>query len=407
MAAAPDGIPSSSSTVYIGHQPILDRGGKLYAYELLFRSADVHGAGYMDGEVATSRVIYDALMEVGLDDIVGNQLAFINFPRDLIVSGVADLLPPSRVVIELLEDAEVDGELVASVRSLVEKGYKIALDDFVYSPSWDPLLELASIVKLDVAACSAAKVRQVKTSLERFGVEFLAEKVETQAEHAAFAAMGFAYYQGFYYARPATLKRERVPDNHMALLQLISRLQTADIEIGEVAHLVAQTVSLSHQLLRYINSALSGLRRKVNSIQEAVVYLGLKRLKDLASVMALSGMNGKSDELVATGLTRARTCELLAERAGLQCTEAFFLVGLFSILEALLDLPLEQVLGQLPVSDEVVAALLEHEGILGEALRASLLCERAQWSCLRFGHLEPTAIYAAHLEAMRLGHGPI
>ena len=385
---------------YIGRQAILDRKGKIYAYELLFRDPDMRGPIGISGDVATSRVLHEALMEVGLDAVVGDKLAFINFPRELLIGGIADLMPPERVVVEILENIEIDAGLVASVGQLVEAGFVIALDDFVYSPAWDPLLELAAIVKLDVSAHSPEEIRALKRDLERFDVKFLAEKVETHEEHACFSEMGFSYFQGFYYARPQVLTQERLADNHVALLQLVARLQTPNIDIDEVADLVSQAVSLSYKLLRFINSAYTGLPRKVDSIREAVVYLGLKRLKDLASVMALSGISQKSDALVMNGITRARTCTLLGARAGLRQTEAFYLVGLFSILEALLDRRIEEILGQLPVSEEIVAALVAREGALGEALQASIACERCEWEQLGFRGLSRDEIYAAYREAM-------
>jgi EAL and modified HD-GYP domain-containing signal transduction protein len=390
-----------SPAAFVGRQRIFDNSNRLFAYELLFRSGEKASADHLDDQVATSLVIYNALMEIGLDDLVGNSLAFVNFSRETLLSDIADLLPPSRVVIEILEDTEIDDELNARAKDLVDQGYAIALDDFIYSPEWDPLLRLAKIVKIDVACHTIDEIQLLIDTIRPFDVELLAEKVETHEEHEALKKMGFRYFQGYYYAKPSTVKTDHLPDNHLAVLQLVARLQDSDVETTEAADLLSQTVSLNYQLLRYVNSAATGLRSPVSSVKEAVVYLGLRKVKQLASLVALSGLSTKPVELIYTGLTRAMTCELLASRLARPDQSQFFLVGLFSILEALLDCPIETAIRKLPLTEELVGALVNNEGILAEALRSSIACETGDWEKTSFRDLDARSVYSAHVEAIR------
>ena len=393
-------IDAKKSTVFVGRQPIFNASMQVYGYELLFRSSQVNEAGLLDGNTASAQVINNALLEIGLDDLVGNSLAFINFPHDLLTNGIADVLPPERVVIEILEDVKVDNELIKGVSALVERGFKIALDDFVYGPEWDPLLELASIVKLDVMGRSIDEIRETVWIIQRHNLQLLAEKVESREEYRALQKLGFEYFQGYFFAKPELINRNKLPDNHIALLQLLSRLQDPNIEIKEVETLVSQTVSLNYKLFRYINSAFYGLPRKFDSIQQTVIYFGLRKLRELACLIAMTDLSNKSSELILTGLTRAKMCELLSSSAGYRDKESYFVVGLFSILEALLDLPIDRALEKLPLTEDVVQALSKHEGLLGEALECTLACEECHLTGVHFGNLETEIIYQAYIEAM-------
>jgi EAL and modified HD-GYP domain-containing signal transduction protein len=391
--------PQVVAHVAVGRQPIFDARMKLVGYELLFRPAGAPPTGPFDGSRATAQVLYSTL-EIGADDLLGDARAFINFPRELLLSGVAEILPPSRLVIEILETERIDRELIECVDALVARGYTIALDDFVMCDQAQPLLRHAPIVKLDVLGKSVQQVAAEFEALRPFGVQTVAEKVESQAEYDQFVEIGFTHFQGYFFARPRTVTRQKLPDNHVALLQLLAVLQSPNISIREVEHLVSKTVALNYKLFRYINSAFFGLARRVDSIQRAIVYFGLERVKQLATLIALTGIEDKPSELVLTGLTRARMCELLARASALPDPEAFFVVGLFSILDALLDMPLTEILGRLPLGDDAIAALLAREGQKGEALACSVACEQCRWTEVRFAELCAADIHGVHREAM-------
>lgn len=388
------------SKAFVGRQPIFDKDLKVYAYELLFRSGNVSEAGQLDGNKATSQVIYNTLIEIGLDELVGNNLAFINFPYDLLTNDITQLLPPDRVVIEVLEDVNVDKGLIDGLSNLRSKGFKIALDDFVFETQWIPVIKQASIIKIDVMALSVEEIKEHVELLKSYDVKLLAEKVETQDEYNCFREMGFDYFQGYFFSKPSVISKDVMPDNHIALLQLLARLQDPDIDIAEIETLVSQTVSLNFKLFRYINSAFFGLPRKFDSIRQVIVYFGLQKLKDLACLIAITGISDKPSELIVVGLTRAKMCELLAKLSGNPEPASFFIVGLFSILEALLDNPLLKIVNTLPLNEEIISALLNKEGELGEALCCSIACEQCEVDEIRFVDLETSSIYDAYQEAI-------
>lgn len=400
MQSASEQRSDENIQVFVGRQPILDRELNTYAYELLFRPGLGNEAGFLDGEKATAQVIYNTLMEIGLDDLVGTSLAFINFTRDFLIGDIAHLLPPDRVVLEVLENVEIDVKLIKGVSSLAAAGFTIALDDFEYTPKWEPLIELAAVIKFDVQAIGAEKIQEQLQFLQKHNVQLLAEKVETQEEFEHFRELGFDYFQGYFFAKPKVISSNKLPDNHLALLNLMSRLQDTEIEIEEIELLVSQNVSLSYKLLRYINSAFFSLPKKINSVRQVVIYFGLQRLKNWASLMALTGIDGKPSELLQTGLVRARMCELLAVEGRLSGSDSYFMLGLFSILDALMDSTMEAILGKLPIAKELADALLNREGELGAVLSCCLACEQNNWSEMNLVGIKSEAINKIYMEAI-------
>jgi EAL and modified HD-GYP domain-containing signal transduction protein len=388
------------ATAFIGRQPIFDRAQGISGYELLFRSSEENAAAIVDGSRATMQVIYNSLIEIGLDALVGNGRAFINVPRALLNNGITELLPPGRIAIEILESETADDELVECVRRLTGLGYIVALDDFSWHDSWRPLLPHVSIIKLDVRGKSLDQIRRELEQLQPYAVEMLAEKVETQEEFNSFLHLPFRYFQGYFFAKPSVIRKEKIPENQLGLLQLLARLQDPDIGVREVQDLISRTVALNYKLFRYINSAFFGVAKKIDSLQRAVVYFGLKRVKQLASLIVMTDVEDKPPELILTALTRAKMCELLARTARQPAPDTFFVVGLFSVLDALLDMPMAKVIEQMPLVPEVSEALLDGSGVLGAALSCAVACDECRWEDIRFAGLPEPAIHKLHCEAM-------
>ena len=238
--------------IYIGRQPIYDRKLDVYAYELLFRAASDNSANFTDGDKATSDVIVNTFLEIGLDNIVGNRLAFINLTRAFFVGEHTISLPRDRVVLELLEDIEADEEVINSVKRLSEQGYSIALDDFIYHESLQPLVQLADIVKIDIMAMSRDEIREHVQALRQHPLRLLAEKVETQEEHDYCMELGFDYFQGYFFAQPKVIRGQRLPNNRLAILKLLSRLQDPEITSKqlEAADCPGCSLQLPHTALR-------------------------------------------------------------------------------------------------------------------------------------------------------------
>lgn len=387
--------------IFIGRQPIFDRDLQVYAYELLFRSGTENRAGEFDGDQATSQVIVNAFIEIGLDQIVGDQPAFINLTRSFVTSSAPLPFPKDRVVLEVLEDIHPDAEVVAGARALAAQGYTLALDDFVFNENLRPLIELAHIVKIDLMSLSRAELDEHVRMLRGYPVKLLAEKIETQEEFEHCKALGFDYFQGYFLSRPNVVQSQQLPPNRLAVLQLLSKLQNPDVDAGEIEGLISHDIALSYKLLRYINSAFFALPRKIDSIRQAVVYLGTQSIKTWVTLLVVAGLGNKPAELVIQAMQRAKMCELLAQTAKRPHTEAYFTVGLFSLLEALMDTPLPKILESLPFTEDIRAALLKQEGPYGEALTCVIAYEKGDFNRAWFDRLAPSQMTDAYLASAR------
>ncbi len=371
----------------VGRQPILDRDQQVYGHELLYRSSDGGGPMGVDGDTATSTVVLSSFLDLGLEHVVGRGRAFINVTRAFLLAEEAPPFPPGRVVMEVLEHEAVDTPLIDAVTARAAEGYEFALDDFVWDRCWEPLLPLVGVVKVEIPALDERQTADHVERLRRYDVKLLAEKVETEPEYLRLHALGFDLFQGYFFARPELVSGQRMADNRVATLRLLSVLQRAEIDLGEVDRLVSQDVGLSYKLLRYINSAFFALPQPVESIRRAVVFLGLATLKRIVMLAAIAGGGGGPSELIRVALVRARMCELLCERRGGLDTDSGFTIGLFSMLEAMIGAPLPEILDKLPLADDISAALLAHQGPFGTMLAATLAYERCDWDDIAAGPL--------------------
>ena len=370
---------------HVARQPILDRKLRLYAYELLFRpSATARSAGTLDPNLMASRVILGALGDIGLEGLVGEHLAFVNMTRDLLVSAAHEVLPPSATVIELLENVPADPEVLEAVRDLKRRGYKIALDDFIFHPSLEPLVQLADIVKLDVLDVDPAEVERAVVQLRNYDVQLLAERVETHEVFARCRDLGFEYFQGYFFARPQIVAGRTMPSGQITALELLRLLNDVATEFDELEAVVSRDVSLSYRLLRHLNSPAVGLRRRVTSIRESLVLLGERNVRKWATLVVFGSVGGgKPSALLKSAQVRARMCEQLAQATGEAVPAATaFTAGLFSLLDALLDRPMEAAIQPLGLDGELRAALVEGSGPLGDLLAVALAWERGDWEQL-------------------------
>ena len=393
-------VASARHACFVGRQPIYDRRLEVIAYEVLFRRGAVAQADVLDGDHATAQVLLNTFLEIGLDAVVGQQRAFINCTRGMLLQDMVQVFPPERVGIEVLEDIVVDSDLLVAVRGLATQGYLIALDDFHYQDALRPLLELADVVKLDICALDRPRLDEHVTLLRAYDVKLLAEKVETHDDFQYCKDLGFDYFQGYFFCRPDLITGRRTPLNRLALLQLLAELQRPEVEFRTLEALCSRDAALSYKLLRIINSAFYGLPRKVESIRHALHLLGLKTLTTWASLLLLARIDTKPHELLRTAMVRAKMCEQLGQAMGQDGSETFFLVGLFSVLDALLDHPLPEVLAALPLADAISQALLHHEGVLGATLRCVLAYERGTWEEVHDLGLAPEVLMHAYLAAI-------
>jgi len=386
--------------LYLARQPIYDQKLDVYAYELLYRAADEDSAPEGIGDQATYAVLMNALTEIGLDELIGSSYAFVNLTRGFIVGENPLPFSGDRIVLEVLEDIAADDEVVAGIRDLIEQGYMIALDDFVYDDSLVEMIKMCDLIKIDVLAMERDVIREHVDILSKFNVKLLAEKVENQEMFEFCKSLGFDYFQGYFFCKPKVLKRQKMPANQLAVMQLLAKLQDPDITIEQLGDLISHDVSISYRLLRYVNSAIFSLPKKVESIHHAVIVLGLKAVKQLTMVMSLSNVDDKPHELLVTALLRAKMCELLAEVQGNRNKDSFFIVGLFSVLDALLDMPMDELLASLSMADEINSALLSREGAAGKVLEGVIAYEHGQWDHPAIEAFDSEQLSNAYFEAV-------
>ena len=326
--------PAFLQDIFVGRQPIYTRRLELYAYELLYRGGDVDYADFTEGDRATSQVLLNTFTEFGIERVVGGHLAFVNLTRSFIIGEYPLPVPRTQVVLEVLEGIEPDDEVIAGLKELRQRGFRIALDDFIYHPRFEPLLELADIVKVDVLGLDDDEICDRYRMLEPYGLKLLAEKVETRQQFDVCHELGFDYFQGFFLAKPNVVTGTSVTPSRLNLLRLLAEIQRPDCDFTRVQEIVSQDVTLSYKLLRQINAVVYGMPRKIESIKETVVYLGIDAVKNIACLSLISDMRDTPHDLVVTAMLRGKMCELLAKASGIQDVQAFFTVGLFSILDA-------------------------------------------------------------------------
>jgi len=391
--------------VFIGRQPIYDRALNVIGYEVLFRDSAENCARVVDGNRATSQVIIGAFMDMGLDVLVGNRPVFINLTRDFIVGEFPLPFPPGRVVLEVLEDIASDQEVSAGLHRLSQEGYTLALDDYVEQPHLHAFIDQVDIVKVDLVAVGAARLAEVVEALRRHNPRLLllAEKIENLEEFQRCKLLGFDYFQGYFLSRPNVVATRALPDNRLALLRLLERLQDPETELEQLEALISRDVSLSYRLLHTINSARFAISPKVESIRRAISLIGIRTIRDWASLILLTQLADKPHELFIDALVRARMCENLAAQQQRQHREQYFLVGLFSLLDALMDIPMETILASLPLADNVKNALLSRAGPLGEVLGWTVAFEHGEWERLADQSPTPKQFTDAYLEAVTWG----
>ncbi|MCG8313199.1 MAG: HDOD domain-containing protein [Pseudomonadales bacterium] len=375
-------------------QPIYNEKLVVEGYELLFRPADASQA--FDEDQATSDVILNAFTEVGLSKATESSCAYINFPTNWLMEPPP--FEPKSVVIEILETVEATAELVASVKTLKSKGYKIALDDFEYDISKSELIELADIIKIDVLEIKGTELETLIDQLRPYEKVLLAEKVEDYQTFSQCQQLGCSLFQGYFLCRPQLVEGNVLPANKLVVMRLLADLQKPDVTIKELENSIANDPTLSIKLLKIINSAQYGLTKTVDSLQKAIVLLGLEKLKSWASIIALSKLADKPSELLSLTLTRAKMLELLAHEVGAMDADKYFTVGLFSSIDAFFDQSKENILETLPLESEISDALLEFKGPIGTLLQASIHHEQGEWGKINWSSLIEMGINDEKLE---------
>ncbi len=370
------------TATYVARQPILNRKKNTLGYELLFRDGERNAyPAHIESNRATYRLIVENFLSVGLNPSIPSSRCFINFPYQSLIRRLPLSLPKDKVVVEILETCQPTDELLDSVKELYQAGYMIALDDFTSTPEWERFLKYTHIVKLDIMqmgldeACDLVKAHQGKK------FSFLAERVETEQEFQQAKDAGFKFFQGYFFSKPEIIKTKYISPEQVIAMELFQEVCKPDVDFQRVESIVAKDVALSYKLLRFVNTMSPRLEVTISSFRQALVYLGQEKLKMFVSLAVASYVSDKKPkELYGLSLQRAQFCQRMSRYQAFEGhTEQAFMIGLFSLLDALLDLSLENLVEQLPLCKSIKVALLRREGPYGTLLALEESFEHADW----------------------------
>ena len=370
---------------YVARQPILNKRKQVYAYELLFHDGVNGYTLETDGDFATKQVLANSIINFGLDEICCGKKSFINFTGNLLINRVPLLLPKERVVIEILEDVEPDAELIQACREISKRGFLLALDDFVYKPKLIPLIELADIIKFDFRLSTIEKIKSDIQQLPTPGPRLLAEKIETNEEFKLAVDLGFDLFQGYFFCKPEIITGKDIETSHLAFFKIMASLNSDELDFAKLEEQISHDVTITYKLLRYINSPFFLTASKISTIQQALVYLGLNELRRFMSLMAITKMaQGKPPEIVCMACIRGKFCELLGtvSKKKVKSPELFTL-GMFSLLDVILDQPMHKIVDKITLSPNLVTALVNKKGLLAAFLILVVAYEQGRWTIVK------------------------
>ena len=372
---------------FVARQPILDDKLRTYAYELLFRKGLSNVFPNVSSEEATTALLTEQFLNQPIESLVGDKIAFINFPYSLIIDGLAGSLPRNKVVIEILEDATPNEALLESVKELKRCNYRIALDDFTLEPAWDKFLPFIDIIKFDWKLTSTEVIKNYVQGHRSKLVHImcLAEKIETLEEFNTAKKLGFKLFQGYFFSKPEIVRNKSITSNQLSVTQLFTEIVKDNLDYEKIELIFSQDQALTYRLLRYVNNIRYGTNDLISSIRHAVVFLGRDNLKRFVILMWSTSMkDGKPSELSKMSLVRARFCELLAKARNSQIdTHEVFMSGLLSLLDVMMDKSFEEILGSLPISERIKTALIEKKGELSFYIGLVIDYENMNWARIK------------------------
>ncbi|CCO25430.1 EAL and HDOD domain-containing protein [Maridesulfovibrio hydrothermalis] len=395
---------------FVARQPVFHTDWAIWGYELLFRnSEDSRFADIGDEDAATSQVIADGFGLIQ-EDIIEGQRLLVNFPRNMLLEeAAAGMLPPEVCVVEILEHVQPEPDVLEALKQLKKSGYTLALDDYVGQKGFEPFIELADIIKVECLGMGRDKLTQITNKLSKYDVTLLAEKVEDSDMFNFCKGLGFELFQGFFFSRPEIIPGKKMSTNNMNRMQLLKSVSGDNFDVDDLTRTINSDVSISYRLLRFMNSPTFGLPNTINSIQQAIVLLGYKKLAGWLRVILLSDMcsGPAGNELAFLSIKRAKFLELMAadNNCGFLSAESMFLLGLFSLLDVLMGRPMEELLAELPIEDELVKALTGEDGCASLWLDLVRAFEKADWTGLGTliaeNNLSALSIARNHLAAMQ------
>lgn len=369
---------------FVARQPIFDKKQNVYAYELLYRvSTENNYYESDDGDRATSEVVANSFLLIGIEALTGGKRAFINFTQNLLKNEVPAILPQKLIAVEILEDVESSEEIISCCKKLKKMGYMLVLDDFVCNKSCEPFLDVVDIVKVDFLNTPFDKREKIVKRCSKLNVKLLAEKVETREDFEHALKLGYSLFQGYFFSKPVILSGRDLPAYKLNYLHVLKEVSAIKPDLDKIENFIRQDVSLSYKLLKYINSAAYGFVNRIKSIRHALTLLGISEIKKWISLVTLTAIaEDKPGELVKLSVARARFCELLAPKSHMDdMASEMFLMGLFSAIDALIDKPLAEIIDDLPIWTDIKEALLGKQGRCRDLLDLIISYEKGDWDC--------------------------
>ncbi|ABE53634.1 signal transduction protein [Shewanella denitrificans OS217] len=367
---------------YTARQPILNRRQRVVAYELLFRDSYKNCFPVdVPDKVATAKLLVNSFLSMDIEDMTDGKPALINFPTSLLKEHLVHILPYKNLVIEVLETVEPNDDNFAILKQLFDSGYHLALDDFIYSPAWDRFLPLFKLIKIDIVATPLDTIAHILPKLKQKKTRLLAEKVETQADFLHAKALGFDYFQGYFFYKPEIVKGNEVELSQPFLMSIYTEVMKPSFSYRKLEAYFTQDMDLSYKLLRFVNSSYFSHVKDIISLKQAMIFLGENQLRKFVCLIVMAQLNpDKPQILIQNTMLRARLCEVIAKVMKLnKLADAAFLTGLFSTLDAILDKPMEKVLHSLPLAPEINNALLHQQGELAECLALAIAYMQGNW----------------------------
>ena len=366
---------------YVARQPILNIKQETVAFELLFRDGEDNSFPGVCPDKATSTIIVDNQLILGIEEVTGSLPAYINFHADALIQQIPAFLDPKKVVIEILEDVPISDELLSACKSLKEKGYTLALDDHDFDPKWDVFLPFVDIIKVDVLEVSILDISRFLRRLKNFKITLLAEKVETLKEFEKLKLLGFTLFQGYFFARPEMMKKKNISSSKKHILDLLEHASSAEFNFDAISEVFSRDLGLTYKLLRFINSPGYGPSKEIGSLKHALIYIGDLELKKFIALLVLADLNeNKPNEIIRVSLVRAKFCEQIsALKKDVENPPKAFLTGMLSHIDGVLDQHIDTVMEILPVHGEIKKALMKRENHLAKYLDLSLALEKGNW----------------------------
>ena len=365
--------------LYAARQPILDANKNLFAYELLFRDSLENVFPEVDANEATSKLIENQL-NIGVEELTGSKPAFINFTLDTLMKKLPTMVHPDHIVVEILETVQPGKKLLNECKLLKEAGYTIALDDYIHQPVWRHFYPFVDIIKVDFMETSYEQMRDIIKAIADFPqIKLLAEKVETIEEFEKAIDMGFVYFQGYFFSKPEMVQSRSLSPAQLTLAELLFETSKPELDLAKITKVFERDVNLAYKLLRYSNSPIFKRRAEIATIKQALVVLGQAELKKFLSVLFAAQVSAdKPAELMKLSMNRARFCELIGGHHG-QDPSMAFLTGMMSLIDAILDEPIADVMNKLPLSEQIKDALVHNKGVLAYYLMLVKSFEVADW----------------------------